>query len=125
MTDTTTAAAPAKRKKTRGTHVRVLAFLKLNGPSNTAEIAEQLDMPLSVTMDSCRTLTDKNQIHRSSSMLWTLGPLPAPPRVERHVPGPLEPAKHWTADIPPERLAAFKLPSRELGRLVYPKDYPK
>ena len=113
--------ATAKPKKGRGTHVRVLAFLKLNGPSNTAEIAEELNMAVSIAMDSCRTLTEKNKIHRSSNTLWTLGPPPPPPKAERHIPGPLEPTKHWTTDIPPERLAAFKLPSVEMGRRVYPK----
>ena len=56
-------------------------------------------------------------------------PAPVPcaptPKAERYIPGPLEPGSHWSANLPPERLAAFKLPSRDFDGLHYPKDYPK
>lgn len=116
-------------KKTRGprcTKDWVVKLVREHGPLSTAELCERLDKPVPDIIHCCRILLGRNRIHKVDNH-WHFGPEPAvvTPRVERYIPGLLEPTKHWSSGIPPERLAAFKLPSREHGRLVYPKEYPQ
>jgi hypothetical protein len=105
---------------------RVLAYIQGHSPCSFAEMADSLAMTKHCITTACAYLKKRNEVHRTPKRMWVYGPEPRAeaPKVERYIPPNMDHSsvKHWTADVPAERLVAFKLPSLVNGKPVYPKE---
>ena len=106
---------------------RALAYIRDHSPCSSAAMAEALGLTKHHATNTCNWLKTQNKIHRYER-LWLYGPAPkveSAPKVERYIPPTMKPGsmRHWTEDVPAERLVAFKLPSLVNGRRVYPKGH--
>lgn len=112
------------REQIEGRNNQVLAYVTSQHPCTVTEIATGLSVPSTSVSRACCRLVKAGKLTRVGRLYSpSNGQAASSSPPERHIPGRMGVAKHWSQEIyiPPERLAPFKLPSIVNGQRVYPK----